>query len=112
MVPFRLAPNFLTPEFKIQNLTLAREMEGRLDRRLEHDARLRRDAPRARSQRRHGGLDQFSQMAADMLTSPKARSAFDLSKEPDANPPPVRPACLGKSGLAGADAWWKPASVS
>jgi hypothetical protein len=81
--PFQIGANFLTPEFKIQNLTLAKEMEGRLDRRLDmmrgFDA-LRRELDRS------GGMtamDQFSQMAADMLTSDRARSAFDLAKEPD-----------------------------
>jgi hypothetical protein len=82
--PFQIGANFLTPEFKVQNLTLAKELEGRLDNRLllmrEFDE-MRRELDRA------GGMtamDQFSAMAASMLTSEKARSAFDLAKEPDA----------------------------
>jgi hypothetical protein len=80
--PFQIGANFLTPEFKIQNLTLAREMEGRLDNRL---ALMRGFDDMRRELDRSGGMtamDQFSRMAADMLTSEKARSAFDLAREP------------------------------
>jgi hypothetical protein len=80
--PFQIGANFLTPEFKIQNLTLARELEGRLDRRLDM---MRGFDDMRRELDRTGGMaamDQFSQMAANMLTSDKARSAFDLAKEP------------------------------
>lgn len=79
--PFTIGANFLTPEFKVQNLTLAKELEGRLDNRL---ALLRGIDGLRRELDRSGGMaamDQFSQLAADMLTSEKARSAFDLSKE-------------------------------
>ena len=81
--PFQIGANFLTPEFKIQNLTLAKEIEGRLDRRLEL---MRGFDEMKRELDRTGGMaamDQFSQMAAGMLTSDRARSAFDLGKEPD-----------------------------
>jgi hypothetical protein len=80
--PFQIGANFLTPEFKIQNLTLARELEGRLENRL---ALMRGFDEMRRELDRSGSMtaaDQFSQMAADMLTSPRARSAFDLSREP------------------------------
>lgn len=81
--PFQIGANFLTPEFRIQNLTLAREIEGRLDNRLElmrgFDA-MRRELDRTGGM---GAMDQFSQMAASMLTTDRARRAFDLSREPD-----------------------------
>jgi hypothetical protein len=80
--PFQIGANFLTPEFKIQNLTLARELEGRLDNRLalmRGFDEMRRELDRTGSMT---AMDQFSQMAADMLTSDKARSAFDLAREP------------------------------
>jgi hypothetical protein len=80
--PFQIGANFLTPEFKIQNLTLARELEGRLDNRLalmRGFDDMRRELDRTGSMT---AMDQFSQMAADMLTSPRARRAFDLSIEP------------------------------
>jgi hypothetical protein len=81
--PFQIGANFLTPEFKIQNLTLAREVEGRLDHRLELMRgfdEMRRELDRSGSMT---ALDQFNQMAANMLTNDKARAAFDLAKEPD-----------------------------
>jgi hypothetical protein len=81
--PFLIGANFLTPEFKIQNITLAKELEGRLDNRL---ALMRGFDGIRRELDRTGGIaamDQFSQLAASMLTSDKARSAFDLSKESD-----------------------------
>lgn len=82
--PFQIGANFLTPEFKVQNITLAKELEGRLDNRLA----LMRGFDSVRKELdRSGGMaamDQFSQLAASMLTSEKARSAFDLSKETDA----------------------------
>jgi hypothetical protein len=81
--PFQIGANYLTPEFKIQNLTLAKDVEARLDNRLEL---MRGFDEMRRELDRTGGMaamDQFSQMAANMLTSEKARRAFDLAKEPD-----------------------------
>jgi hypothetical protein len=81
--PFQIGANFIAPEFRIQNLTLSREIEGRLDRRLELMRgfdELRRDLDRSGSMT---ALDQFNQMAASMLTSERARSAFDLARESD-----------------------------
>lgn len=79
--PFTVGANFLTPDFKVQNLTIAKELEGRLDNRLE----LLRGIDQIRRELdRTGGMaamDQFSQLAADMLTSAKARAAFDLAQE-------------------------------
>lgn len=81
--PFTIGANFVTPDFKVQNLTLAKELEGRLDNRLA----LLRGVDGLRRELDHAGgmaaMDKFSQLAASMLTSEKARSAFDLSKEPD-----------------------------
>jgi hypothetical protein len=81
--PFQIGANFLTPDLKIQNLTLSKEMEGRLDRRLELMRgfdEMRRELDRTGSM---AAMDQFSQTAASMLTSEKARRAFDLAQEPD-----------------------------
>lgn len=80
--PFTVGANFLTPEFKIQNLTLAKEIEGRLENRL---ALMNGFDDMRRELDRSGGMaamDKFSQLAASMLTSDKARSAFDLAREP------------------------------
>lgn len=82
--PFSIGENFVTPDFKVQNLTLANELEGRLDNRLA----LLRGIDDLRRELDHSGgmaaMDKFSQLAANMLTSEKARKAFDLSKEDDA----------------------------
>jgi hypothetical protein len=81
--PFQIGSNFLTPEFKIQNLTLSKEMEGRLDNRLEL---MRGFDDLRRELDRSGGMDamdQFSQLAAGMLIGEKARAAFDLARESD-----------------------------
>jgi hypothetical protein len=79
--PFQIGANFLAPEFKIQNLTLAKEIEGRLDNRLalmrDFDA-MRRELDRSGGM---AAMDQFSQLASSMLTGAKARGAFDLSRE-------------------------------
>src|SRR5262249_39419519 len=47
---------------------------------IEHFDTLRRDIDQGG---RFNGIDAFTAQAIDMVTSPKARDAFDLSKEPD-----------------------------
>ena len=82
--PFTVGANFLTPEFKVQNITLAKELENRLDNRL---ALMRGFDGIRKELDRSGGMaamDQFSQLASSLLTSDKARNAFDLAKESDA----------------------------
>jgi hypothetical protein len=81
--PFQIGANFATPEFKVQNLSLAREMEGRLDDRislLRGFDDMRRELDTSGSM---AAMDKFSQLAVDMLASDKTRNAFDLSKEDD-----------------------------
>lgn len=81
--PFQIGANFNTPEFKVQNLALAREMEGRLDDRialLRGFDEMRRELDASGSM---AAMDKFSQLALDMLASDKTRNAFDLSKEDD-----------------------------
>lgn len=68
----------------LDNLSLAREvsLERLQDRRqlLGHFDNLRREVDRSGT---FGGLDAFQQRAMDIITSPKARDAFDLRQEPD-----------------------------
>jgi hypothetical protein len=81
--PFQIGANFVTPEFTIKNLTLSKEMETKLESRLELMRgfdEMRRELDRSGAM---AGVDHFGQLAASMLTSPKARSAFDLAKESD-----------------------------
>ncbi|HTN77799.1 MAG TPA: DUF1501 domain-containing protein [Pirellulaceae bacterium] len=82
--PFFVPGDPSAKEFKIQNLGLAKEMENRLADRTQllHGLdRIRRDIDSSGAMQ---ALDQFSAKAVDLLTSEKARQAFDLSSEPAA----------------------------
>jgi hypothetical protein len=71
------------PDFKVQNIGLTPDMETRLDDRihlLSGMDKLRRDAD---SSGLMGAMDDFSQRAFHMLTSPKVQEAFDLTREPE-----------------------------
>jgi hypothetical protein len=82
--PFTVPGDPADKAFAVQNLGLAKEMENRL-----HDRRtllggldtLRRDVDASGTVE---ALDQFDQRAVELLTSEKARQAFDLSQEPEA----------------------------
>jgi hypothetical protein len=81
--PFMVAGDPSDPKFKVQNIGLTPDMQTRLDDRihlLEGMDRLRRDAD---SSGLMGAMDEFSQRAFHMLTSPKVQAAFDLSREPE-----------------------------
>ena len=80
--PFMVVGDPSDPHFKVQNLGLTPDMATRLDDRLHllHGMdRLRRDLDGSGLM---GAMDQFSQRAVTMLTSPGVRDAFDLSREP------------------------------
>jgi hypothetical protein len=82
-LPFSVVGDPNAPKFEVQNLSLAREMEGRLDDRvslLGGFDRIRRDLDTRGTM---SVLDEFNQRALTLLTSDKARTAFDLSREPD-----------------------------
>jgi hypothetical protein len=80
--PFFVVGDPNAADFKVQNLSLAREMEGRLDDRLS----LLHGFDNLRREIDHKGtiraMDDFNARAFDLLTGDKARDAFDLSKEP------------------------------
>ncbi len=81
--PFVIAGDPSAPDFKVQNIGLTPDMQTRLDDRahlLDGMDRLRRDAD---SSGLMGAMDEFSQRAFHMLTSPKVQNAFDLSREPE-----------------------------
>ena len=82
--PFMVVGDPNAPDFKVQNIGLTPDMETRLGERLhllQGMDKLRRDADASGVM---GAMDQFSQRAFQMLTSPQVQTAFDLSKEPDA----------------------------
>jgi len=84
--PFTVAGDPSSPTFAVQNLGLAPDMAARLDDRaalLKGMDRLRRDIDETGTL---DSMDAFNRQAIDLLTSEAARTAFDLSREPE----PVR----------------------
>ena len=81
-LPFILAGDPSRPDFQIRNVSLDASMAMRLDDRLRLqrglDA-LRRDVD---SSGMMGAMDRYDQQALSLMTSPQARTAFDLSREP------------------------------
>ena len=81
MAPFTVGGDPSEPAFQVQNLGLAKEMEQRLDDRaslLGGLDKLRREIDKSGAL---DAMDKFNQRAVDLLTSEKAREAFDLSQE-------------------------------
>ncbi len=79
--PFWVAGDPSDAGFAVQNLGLAKEMEQRLDDRaslLGGLDRLRRNIDKSGAA---AAMDSFNQRAIDLLTSAKARDAFDIAKE-------------------------------
>jgi len=79
--PFIVAGDPSATDFKVQNIGLTPDMETRLEDRvhlLQGMDRLRRDVDKSGLM---DAMDQFSRRAMNMLTSPRVREAFDLSKE-------------------------------
>src|SRR5262245_54363349 len=78
-----LAPKAFVPGDKLQGLTLTRgvSLERLNDRQvlLRSFDQLRRDID---SQGTLDGMDSFTAQAVEMITSPRARDAFDVSREP------------------------------
>ena len=72
------------PSFEVPNIGLAQDKQGRLRQRLDLKGaldRLQRDVDQSGVV---DAVDQFESQALNLLTSPAAREAFDLSKETDA----------------------------
>jgi hypothetical protein len=81
MAPFWVVGDPSDSGFAVQNLGLAKEMEQRLDDRaslLGGLDKLRRNIDKSGSLM---AMDSFNHRAIDLLTSAKARDAFDLSQE-------------------------------
>ncbi|MFP6752879.1 MAG: DUF1501 domain-containing protein [Pirellulaceae bacterium] len=83
--PFRVTgdpsqPNFEVPNVGLQDAELAARLSSRVTLREKLDG-LRRDIDATGEL---AALDNFDKAAVNLLTSPQARRAFDLSEEPDA----------------------------
>ncbi|MBW3541140.1 MAG: DUF1501 domain-containing protein [Planctomycetes bacterium] len=83
-VPFSVPGDPSASNFEVRNLALSQAVSERLDDRV----RLLSGFDRLRGEIDKSGLmdavDSFNQKAVGLLTSQKARHAFDLSQEPDA----------------------------
>ena len=81
-VPFAVPGNPGAEKFEVKNLGLSRALEDRLDDRvalLKGFDNLRRNIDQDGSL---GSIDKFNEQALSLLTSDRARQAFDLSGEP------------------------------
>lgn len=83
-VPFNVPGDPTEPDFEVKNIAIDNAIADRLDDRL----RLLRGFDNLRGEidasRVMDSVDAFNQQAVGMLTSDRARTAFDLSLEPDA----------------------------
>ena len=80
--PFTVPGNPTDPKFSVQNLTLSSAVSAKLDDRrklLKSFDTVRREIDSTGAM---SAMDQFERKAVDLMTSNKARDAFDLSKEP------------------------------
>jgi hypothetical protein len=80
-LPFVVGGDPNAPGFKVKNLSLSSKVKDRLDDRrflLESFDGLRRDIDQSRLME---SMDKYDREAVELLTSGKAREAFDLSKE-------------------------------
>jgi hypothetical protein len=79
--PFMVPGDPNKPDFKVPNIAPVAEITGRLDDRaalLSQFDRFRRDADQAGVM---GSIDRFHDRALGMLTSDKAKTAFDITRE-------------------------------
>lgn len=82
--PFTVVGNPNDPGFQVRNLALEQRLAPRLDDRkllLAELDNLSREGDRLGTM---DSIDQFNRRALDLLTSDKAKRAFDLTLEPDA----------------------------
>jgi len=81
--PFFVVGDPSAPGFAVQNLSIAPEAAGRLEDRTHLLAgldRLRRDIDDSGAM---DAMDEFNRQALQLITSDRARNAFDLSREPE-----------------------------
>ena len=109
--PFQIGANFVTSEFKVQNLSLSSEMETQLENRIrllrEFDE-MRRELDTVGDMQ---GMDAFNQLAVDMLTNDRSRGGSTWPERTTA-PAIVTAAMLGASGHCSPAGWSRPGAVS
>jgi hypothetical protein len=82
-IPYSVAGDPSRPDFEIKNIGLDKAISDRLDDRLQ----LLKGFDRLRSEIDASGVlgsvDKFNEQAVSLMTNPKAREAFELSREPE-----------------------------
>ncbi len=82
--PFMVMGDPNQPKFEVPNIGLKDEVQGeRLSRRIQLKQGLDRLNRAVDHSGTMGAMDDFEAQALSLLTSPAAREAFDLSREPD-----------------------------
>jgi hypothetical protein len=71
-----------SPKFAVRNMFLGKGLEERLDDRRKLLTELDRMRSKVDASGAMEAVDEFSQRAFDLLTSPRMHEAFDLSREP------------------------------
>lgn len=82
-VPFNVPGDSSEPDFKVQNLSVEAALTDRLNSRAELLHGFDRLARSIDNSGLMTAMDSFNQQALSMLTSDKARNAFDLTQEPE-----------------------------
>lgn len=82
-VPFMAPGDPSKPEFVVPNLAPIAEISGRIDNRVQLLSRFDQFRRAADQSGLMSAMDKFHSKAMGLLTSDKARTAFDLSKEDD-----------------------------
>ncbi len=97
--PFLIPGNPNSPTFKVNNIGVKPEMEGRLDDRLamlKGMDQFKRDIDKSGSME---AMDTFNAQAMEMLMSEEVRRAFDLNEEPDSVRDRYGRSAYGQRGL-------------
>jgi hypothetical protein len=82
--PFTVPGDPSSPTFKVDNLAPTASIAGRLDGRIELLSKLDRRMHALADSAVTDSMDQFNRRALELVTSEKARKAFDLTLEPQA----------------------------
>ncbi len=83
-MPFNVVGDPSAPEFSVPNVAPAQETAGRISDRASLLSSLDRIDRQIDASRQMDSMDKFQQRAVSMLTSGRAKHAFDLSQESDA----------------------------
>ncbi|WP_406700473.1 DUF1501 domain-containing protein [Singulisphaera sp. Ch08] len=82
--PFTVGGDPSKPDFRVRDLETPGRLAGRLDRRRRFMADFDRFDRRVEQEAARGGRDNHFEQAYRLMTSPAAKGAFDLSREPHA----------------------------